>query len=168
MLQLDEGELRTLRWRRISMVFQSAMDALNPVITIGEQIIDTLVVHGADGLDEISLSAETTVCEVDGSEIVTYTLRPEALGLTRADPSALKGGSLEDNVRILREVLGGAPGAPRDAVLLNAAAVLLVAGVAADIKQGIALAADAVDAGRAQEKLEHFVRLSQGLASGAA
>ncbi len=127
-----------------------------------------LVVHGADGLDEISLCAETAVCEVKGGDILEYTLTPEEFSLTRVDPAALRGGSLEDNVRILWDVLNGAPGAPRDAVLLNAAAVLLVAGVAVDMISGIKLAADAVDTGRAWETLEHFVRLSQGLAGEAA
>ena len=122
-----------------------------------------LVVHGADGLDEISLCAETAVCEVSSGEILEYTLSPEEFGLARADLAALQGGSLEDNVKILWEILNGAPGAPRDAVLLNAAAVLLVADVAADMKQGTRLAADAVDTGRAREPLEHFIRLSQGL-----
>ena len=126
-----------------------------------------LVVHGADGQDEISLAAETTVCEVKDSEIVTYTLNPAEFNLMRADLSALRGGSLADNVSIIRDVLSGTPGAPRDAVLLNAAAVLLVAGIAVDIKQGIKLAADAIDTGRAQETLEHLARLSQGLAGGA-
>jgi anthranilate phosphoribosyltransferase len=127
-----------------------------------------LVVHGADGLDEISLSAETTVCEVRGGEVITYTLNPAELGLARVDLAALKGGSLADNVKIITDVLSGASGAPRDAVLLNAGAVLLVAGVAADLRQGVKLAADAIDTGRARETLEHFVRLSQGLAGEAA
>ncbi len=122
-----------------------------------------LVVHGADGLDEITVCAETSVSELKDGRVREYTIAPEDAGLTRARPGALAGGSLADNVAIIREVFQGALGAPRSVVLINAAAVLLLAGVAADLKQGVTRAAEAVDTGKAQKTLEHLVRLSLSL-----
>lgn len=119
-----------------------------------------LVVYGTDGLDEISVSAPTQVCEFGGGEFLSYTITPEQFGLPLREKGALAGGTPEDNARITREILNGAPGARRDAVLLNAGAGLYVAGRADSVASGAALAAATIDSGAALEKLEQFIRAS--------
>jgi len=122
-----------------------------------------LVVHGEDGLDEVSLGAPTAVCELKEGVIASYHVSPGDFGLPTASREELKGGSAEENAAILREVLAGREGPRRDAVLLNAAAAL-VAGDKADTMLGaLSLAAAAVDSGAALGKLEGLVRVSQSL-----
>ena len=122
-----------------------------------------LVVHGADGLDEITTTGATRVSALgEDGEVTTYTVTPEQFGLERAQPEALRGGDVTDNVAITRAVLGGEPGARRDIVVLNAGAALYVAGAAVDIKTGVTLAAAALDSGAAQRKLELLVAVSTG------
>jgi len=118
------------------------------------------VVHG-DGLDELTLSGTSTVTEVDGAAIRTFSVTPEDAGLESAGVDALQGGGPDDNAVIAREVLSGIPGPRRDVVLLNAAAALVVAGRARDLKEGAAQAAAAIDDGRAKAQLE---RLREALA----
>lgn len=120
------------------------------------------VVHGADGLDEISLSAETLVAELSAGDIKTFTISPEQFGLSRAPLAAIRGGSAQDNAAIVNEVLSGKPGPRRDVVLLNAAAGLLVAGRAASIADGIKTAAEAIDGGKAAETLSELKRMTNG------
>jgi anthranilate phosphoribosyltransferase len=114
-----------------------------------------MVVHGG-GLDEITLHAETRVAELAGGEVRAYTLTPEDAGLKRARLEDLAGGDVGRNVAIAREILSGAPGPRRDVVLLNAAAALRVAGRAADLREGVALAARAIDAGEAGRLLDRL------------
>jgi anthranilate phosphoribosyltransferase len=111
------------------------------------------VVHGA-GLDELTLAGATSVAEVRGSEVRSFTVTPEDAGLRRADPESLRGGDAARNAEIAREVLAGAPGPWRDVVLLNAAAALVVANEAADLSAGVAQGAAAIDEGRAAAVLE--------------
>ncbi len=118
------------------------------------------VVHGADGLDEISTAGYTKVSECRDGAVNTFYLHPSDLGLTKSAPESLRGGEAADNAAIARAVLDGQPGPRRDIVLLNAAASLLVAGRASTIPEGIAMAADAIDAGRATKVLEALVRTS--------
>ena len=106
------------------------------------------VVHG-QGLDEIALSGETRVVELDGDRIREFTIAPEDAGLRRAPPEAVKGGEPAENALALHAVLEGAPGPYRDIVLLNAAAALVVAGRAADLPAGVGLAAHAIESGAA-------------------
>jgi len=119
-----------------------------------------LVVHG-EGLDELALTGETLVCEVKNGTVSEYTVRPEEVGLPRCAGAALVGGDATLNARILHDVLTGQHGAPRDAVLLNAAAALLVAGVAADLGDGVRRSAQAIDSGAARKKLEAVVGLTR-------
>lgn len=108
-----------------------------------------LVVHGQGGLDELSLSGESIVAEVKGGDVVHRTLHPEDAGLTISqDP--LSGGNAEVNAAILQNIFAGEHGPRRDVVLLNAAAVLLVAGLAGDLRAGAARAAEAIDSGKVQ------------------
>ena len=122
-----------------------------------------LVVHGADGLDEITLSDSTLVWELNDGSVSTYTIAPEDLGFSRSPRSELEVGSVGESVTRLREVLGGAPGPARDVVLMNAAAALLAADRVATLKEGVAVAAESIDGGGARRKLEALVELSQKL-----
>jgi anthranilate phosphoribosyltransferase len=118
------------------------------------------VVHGEDGLDEITTTAATQVAELRDGEIREFTLQPEDAGLRRAVPEALKGGDPAQNAAALLELLEGRQGAYRDIVLLNSAAALIVADKADDLADGVALAAEAVDSGKASATLALLARLS--------
>jgi anthranilate phosphoribosyltransferase len=124
-----------------------------------------MVVHG-DGMDEIATSGETAVAELRDGEVRTYTVRPEDAGLPRSRRRDLLGGDAADNARIATRVLAGEPGPPRDAVLLNAAAALVVAGRAADLRAGVALAARAIDEGAALAALERLKAICPAPAGG--
>ena len=127
--------------------------------------IRAFVVHGADGLDEVSNTGESVVAEVREGVVRTFTLRPEDFGVPRARMADLRGGDREQNAQIIRAILRGEPGPRRDIVVMNAA-VALVAGLRArDLKEGASLAVHAIDAGRGLDKLEQLVRLSQALAA---
>ena len=115
------------------------------------------VVHGSDGLDEISLSAETYVAEVRNASIRSYTIAPEDFGLNQAPLEALAGGDAAANAKIIVEILGGEPGPRRDFVLVNAAAALVAAGRASNFREGARLAAEAIDSGAARRKLDHLI-----------
>ncbi|MGN0644957.1 anthranilate phosphoribosyltransferase [Gemmiger sp.] len=119
-----------------------------------------LVVYGQDKLDEISLSAPTTVCELREGYYRTSVLRPEDVGLSRCTKEELVGGTPAQNAAITRSILSGAPGPRRGAVLLNAGAALYVAGKAGSIADGVALAARTIDSGAALAKLEAFAAAS--------
>jgi anthranilate phosphoribosyltransferase len=115
------------------------------------------VVHGADGLDEISLSGHTKVSECRGGMVQTFYVHPSDYGLTKAPAAAVRGGDAVENAAIVRRVLEGERGAARDVVLLNAGAGLLVAGRAESVRAGIDEAARAVDSGAALDRLERLV-----------
>lgn len=118
-----------------------------------------LVVHGADALDELSLTGATHVREVrDGEVVDAYDLHPGDLGLAPVPPDQMPGGTPAENAAIAAEVLAGAPGPARDIVLLNAGAGLYVAGKAASIDAGVARAAEAIDSGAARATLDRLVR----------
>ena len=119
-----------------------------------------MVVHGDDGLDEITISAETKVSELKDGEVRTYTVTPEELGLARAEISALAVSSPAEGAKVLREVLSGAKGPRRDIVLANAAAAAVVAGLARTLLEGVSLAAAAIDSGAAARALERLVEVS--------
>lgn len=120
-------------------------------------VAHAFVVHGAGGLDEISLAGETLVAEVRDGRISSYVVSPETFGVARAPLAALAGGSAEENAGIIRRVLNGEVGAARDVVTVNAAAALVAAGMAADLPTGAALAAEAIRSGKAREKLAALV-----------
>ena len=114
-----------------------------------------------DQLDEISMSAETLVCEFDVEQAKTYTVSPEDFGLKRCDKSELTGGSPEENAAITRAILSGTERGPkRDAVLMNAGAALYIADRANSMAEGVKLAAELIDSGKALEMLEKFVAAS--------
>jgi anthranilate phosphoribosyltransferase len=127
--------------------------------------VRAFVVHGADGLDEISNTGESRLSEVREGTVRTYTVRPEDFGIARASIKDLLGGDREENARIVRAVLGGEPGPKRDIVLMNASAALVAGAKARDLKEGVALAAKSIDSGAARGKLEALIVLSQRLAA---
>jgi anthranilate phosphoribosyltransferase len=116
------------------------------------------VVHGADGLDEITTMGETHVTALDAGKILSYSIRPEQFGIRRAPPGALAGGEARQNAAITMGILEGKHGPHRDVVLLNAAAALVVAGAAPDMRRGLELAAQAIDSGAALVKLQRLQR----------
>jgi anthranilate phosphoribosyltransferase len=120
------------------------------------------VVHGSDGLDEITLSGPTFVAALENGNIRSFEVTPEDAGLSRAGGDALKGGDAEANAAALRNVLEGKPGAFRDVALLNAAAALIVAGKAKTLKDGVALGTKSLDGGGAMNKLKQLIAVSNG------
>jgi anthranilate phosphoribosyltransferase len=121
------------------------------------------VVHG-EGLDEIAVTGMTHICEVKAGGVERYAMLPEDFGLRRWDKTAIAGGDADRNAAILRDVLSGQKGAPRDAVLANAAAALVAGGAADDLRGGVNLAGTSVDSGAALQKLERLRALSQAVA----
>jgi len=119
------------------------------------------VVHGADGLDEISTTGYTKVSECRDGAVNTFYVHPSDVGLPKATPESLKGGDAGANAQVARDVLSGGRGPARDIVLMNSAASLLIAGAAADLGEGMKMAEAAIDEGRAAAVLDRLVRASQ-------
>ena len=122
------------------------------------------VVAGADGMDEVSVVAETVLLEVTPEGVTSHEVSPERVGLERADPATIRGGTPEENAAITRSVHGGEQGPRRSLVVLNAGAALFVAGRAPGFEEGVRLAEEAIDSGAALDTLERFVRKTHDLA----
>jgi anthranilate phosphoribosyltransferase len=120
------------------------------------------VVHGADGLDELSTTGYTKVSECRNNAVQTFYVHPSDFGLAKASPESLKGGDAATNAAMVRSVLSGAKGSPRDVVLLNAGAALFIAGAADTVRTGVAQAAAAIDSGAAATVLERLIQVSHG------
>ena len=123
------------------------------------------VVHGSDGLDELTTTGPSYVAALENGQIRSFEITPADAGLELAQPVDLLGGDSEANANAIRDLLAGHKGAYRDIVLLNAAAALIVAGKAADLKAGAALGADAIDSGKAALVLERLIAISNGRAA---
>jgi anthranilate phosphoribosyltransferase len=121
-----------------------------------------LIVHGSDGLDEITITGSSRITEVDRRGMRTFSLDPRSLGLEPGRPEELVSRGIEENVAMCRDVLAGRSGARRDVVLLNSAAGLVAAGRADDFTRGIAIAAESIDSGRAREVLDRLIRFTNG------
>lgn len=121
---------------------------------------NAMVVYGQDGLDEISVSAPTTVCEIRNGKMQTYEITPEQFGMKRCKKEELVGGTAKENAAITRAILSGEKGARRDAVVLNSAAAMLIANAQLSMKDAIELANDMIDSKKALQQLEVFIRLS--------
>ncbi len=119
-----------------------------------------MVVYGQDKLDEISLSSPTTVCEIRDGWFKSYDIAPEDFGMERCQKEDLKGGTPQENAAITRAILRGEQGHKRNATLLNAGASLYIAGKAGNMKDGIALAAELIDSGKAAKTLDKFIEVS--------
>ncbi len=122
-----------------------------------------LVVHGEDGLDEITVTGKTRVCELKEGSIRSYSISPEDFGLPRTSLNSLKGGTAAENAALLRTILGGRQGPQRDVVLLNAAAALVAGDKVKTLQQGVELAKEVIDSGKALKKLEGLIEFSRGL-----
>jgi anthranilate phosphoribosyltransferase len=146
--------------RQLLGVFDGALtEALAGVLReLGSERV--LVVHGSDGLDEITLTGPTQVSELRDGQISTRQIHPEDFGLQVVSAEALKGGDADYNARILREVLDGREGPQRDVVLLNAAAAMVVGGLAEDITAGLEVARASIDSGKARQALDRLVEVS--------
>jgi anthranilate phosphoribosyltransferase len=118
------------------------------------------VAHGSDGLDEITTAGPTYVAALENGTVRTFEINPEDIGVDRAKPEALRGGDAEANATALMAVLKGAKGPFRDIAVLNAAAALVVAGRAKDLKEGAALAKRAIDSGEAEGRLDRLIAIS--------
>ena len=116
-----------------------------------------MVVYGRDSMDEISLSAETKVCEFKNDEFKSYVIKPEDLGLTRCNKEDLIGGTPQENAAIVNDILGGAKGPKTDVVLLNAGAAIYLASDGITLKDGIEKAREIIVSGKAKEQLEKFI-----------
>jgi len=119
-----------------------------------------MVVYGQDKLDEISLSSPTTICEFKDGWYKTYVINPEDFGMSKCSKADLVGGTPEENAQITRNILNGEKGPKRDAVLLNAGAALYIGGKAESFADGIKLAAEIIDSGKATETLEKIIEVS--------
>ncbi len=120
-----------------------------------------LVVHGENGMDEISPIGPTRIYEINNEQIDSYQLHASSLGISPFDLADIQGGDLDLNTRIVREVLEGKPGPQREAVVLNTAAALMTGGKAEDLKEGMQMAAEAIDAGRAIATLRNMISYSR-------
>jgi anthranilate phosphoribosyltransferase len=123
-----------------------------------------LVVHSADGLDEISISASTFVCEVRDGDVREFELTPEEIGVGRHAMTEISGGDARENARIVREVLSGANGARHEIVAANAGAALYVSGAAPTIREGVKMARESISSGQAMTKLQELVAVTNELA----
>lgn len=123
----------------------------------GLGVRSAMVVHGMDGLDEISLSGPTKISRLNEGEVTTILFDPSQVGMKLGRLDEIKGGDAADNARYLREVLDGTPGPRREVTLLNAAAALIVAGRTNDFAEGVKLAAQAIDSGSARNKLQQYL-----------
>jgi anthranilate phosphoribosyltransferase len=121
------------------------------------------VVHGSDGLDEITTSGPTCVAELKDGKVRTFEVTPEEAGLKRAKPEALRGGDASENAKTLLDVLKGKAGPFRDVAIINAAAALIVAGKAKDLKEGAALAAKSIDSSEAEGRLDRLIAVSNAV-----
>ncbi|OGO59371.1 MAG: anthranilate phosphoribosyltransferase [Chloroflexi bacterium RBG_19FT_COMBO_47_15] len=122
-----------------------------------------LLVHGEDGLDEITITGKTHVCELKNGRIKRYAVSPKDFGLSRASPDSIKGGDTKANADFLRNILAGALVPQRDVVLMNAAAALVVGDKAKTFQQGVAIAKEVIDNGKASAKLDQLIELSRSL-----
>ena len=122
-----------------------------------------LVVHGSDGMDELTITGPSTVWLLEGGEVSTFTVSPDELGLAVSDADSIRAESPEDSAAVARSVLAGEPGAARDVVLMNAAAALVAAGRSDDLAAGVRLAAQSIDTGAAQSRLTSLAELTQTL-----
>ena len=136
------------------------------VVTLGEAAAalgakHLFVVHGMDGLDEITTTTSTRIGVVKDGTVTTYELDPRTLGIPQASAKDLVGGEAAENAELIRKLFSGEKGPRRDIVLLNSAAAIVAGGKAKDLKEGIAVAAQAIDSGAAKRKLEQLVEITQ-------
>ncbi|MDR2163650.1 MAG: anthranilate phosphoribosyltransferase [Clostridiales Family XIII bacterium] len=146
--------------RELLGVYEEALVEPMAKVLVGLGVKNAYVVFGLDGLDEISVSAPTSVCEVRDGFIRSFIISPEDLGMPFSDKSELEGGSPDENAAITREVLSGVKGARRNAVLLNSAAAIHIGRPEISLEEGIGIVEEVIDSGKALAQLERFVVMS--------
>lgn len=146
--------------RQVTGVY--ALEWVEPLAQVLDRLgcREAMVVHGLDGVDELSISGPTQVVHLREGHLRPFRVEPEDVGLKRYPREAVRGGSPQENARRIEAALEGERGAVRDVMLLNAAAALVVAGQAEDLREGVARAAEAVDSGAARDRLERLRRLA--------
>ena len=150
-----------VKWQMIGVFSKQWIEPMANVLkNLGSECV--WVVHGSDGLDEITTSGPTSVAALENGKVRTFEINPEDVGIKKVKPEELRGGDAAANAAALRDVLKGKKGPFRDISIVNAAAGLVVAGKAKDLKEGVALAAKAVDAGDASARLERLIAVSNG------
>ncbi|MBI5740262.1 MAG: anthranilate phosphoribosyltransferase [Nitrospirae bacterium] len=142
--------------RQVMGVFQEGLTAKLAQVLANIGVKHAFVVHGKDGLDEITITEETIISELKDGNVSTYFTAPEDFGLERAGKSELAGGTAQDNAKITSNILKGERGARRDIVIMNAAAALVVGGRAEGLRDAVKVAADAIDSGAAMNKLKEI------------
>lgn len=142
--------------------FSSELTTTMATVLLNLGSTHAFVVHGADHLDEITISAETHVAEVFAGSVKSYDIRPEDFGFSRSRIETIAGGTAPHNAAIVRSVLGGEKGARRDIVLLNAGFAIAASGIANGPAEGIAMARKSIDEGKAMAKLEGLVAMTGG------
>jgi len=142
-------------------VFHEELTGIMAAVLKNLKVKRALIVHGNDGLDEISICEQTRVTELQDGKIDSYALKPEELGILRVRAEELRGGAAAENAEIAIDILDQEEkGAKRQVVLLNAAAAIYVGGKAPDLKEGLKLAAEAIDSGKAKNKLEELIQFT--------
>ncbi|MCX8130167.1 MAG: anthranilate phosphoribosyltransferase [Clostridia bacterium] len=136
----------------------------NVLLNLGVE--KAMIIHGNDGLDEITVADETMVSEVKDGKVTSYRISPEEYGIRRAAADELKGGDAQHNAKIITDIFSGEKGARRDIVLLNASAALYIGKLAGSIKDGIELAADIIDSGKAIKKINELREYTQSFVQG--
>jgi len=146
-------------------VFNPNLTELMANVLLNLGIERAMVIHGMDGMDEITTTTSTKVSEVRNNEVITYELFPENYGIALASPEDLTGGNAEENAQIIRRIFNGEKGPKRDIVVLNSAAALYVGKVVSSIEEGIGLAEEVIDSGKALQKLDEFVEFTNSFIS---
>lgn len=149
--------------RQILGVFADRLTEILAKVLGNLGAIDAMVVHGEDGLDEISISTKTRVSRFKDGKTENFYIEPEDFGLSRSKSEHIRGGNKEDNAAITLSILNGEKGPRRDIVLMNSAVALIVVGITEDFKITFSIAADSIDSGRALKKLEEVKRVSNAL-----
>lgn len=143
-------------------VFKKELTELLAQVLLKLGLKQGFVVHGEDGLDEVTTTGKTFVSQLKDGAVTSFIFNPESLGLSKALPSDLKGGDVHRNIEIARDVLEGEKGAPRDVVLLNAAFAIVAGEGASDFAQGLKKAQNSIDSGHAQKKLDQLIEYTKG------
>ncbi len=147
--------------RQLLGVYDKGLTELMAKVLLALGSEQAFIVHGADGLDELSVTGLNTISHLHDGKVDTYNLDPQELGLSQAKSSDLAGGTAQENVTITKALLQGEQGPKRDIVLLNAAAVLVAGSKAKDMKEGLSTAAESIDSGNAFKKVQELVEMSQ-------
>jgi anthranilate phosphoribosyltransferase len=149
--------------RQILGVFANRLTGTLAMVLANLGAIEAMVVHGEDGLDEVSICGKTNVSRLKDGNVDNFAIEPEDFGIWRSNIEHIRGGNKEDNASITLSILNGEKGPRRDIVLLNSAVALIAAGKTEDFKTALAVAADSIDSGRAMKKLEVVKRVSNAL-----